>query len=719
MLVFANGGRIRLEETGRIVDTIRDTVRDAEAVFETLMRGVHDAFQNHLKPVGPGSADEAGHATDAANAPGELDALQPDPEDGEDWPGTVQLDLAGAPINLNGALVLASRLIGVPDGSTLSHGANIGGGVWDVDPSGLGVLQIAPPWGHEEPIDLKLELAVTHRHGAEGDHRDFTIVIIPVPVMPAGGSEEDTIVPEPLPFEVGLPSIADAPGLPSAVAMDVSGSMGAPLLLGGRDAETGEPLLSGAPPDGIDAAYMHFLLSGVPDGAALSSGYPCGDGTWIVAQEQLPGLMFHPPRGLAGRLDLIFTAVVLDPEGRVLTRDARFTVSVSEADGMAASAYEAAAVKPYRERLPAGTLPSATGVPGRQIRLDLPALDEPDLDAVVISGLPPGARLRGAQRDDAGLYAVPRDGLDAVSVIPSPEQGDFRLKVTSTDIHGDVLVDTLTVNVVPVRAHVEILPVAQKDGGGIGLSVRAETGDPETELRGVVIGDLPPGTAISAGFYNPRTGNWVMSLAAAADVVLRPPPDCEDDISITIRAVAVERTGRTVSDTRRVRLRRAVESRRPQAPVAEDDAELENLDEPEPIAEPAEPVAAEPMPVAEAALEPELEPEPVLESGPGQIPEPEPEPAIELEPVAALEPDPPVPENRDSCTISVSRPANGPAGGDEAGNGSMTGARSKLSDFAGRNGHGAASFTDDEDPADPPLRRAVIGGGILAQRATP
>lgn len=750
MLVFANGGRIRLEETGRIVDMIRDTARDAEAVFETLMRGVSEAFRDHVDtppeaeadraPPAPGASGEATEATGAEPA-GSADG----PAEGDDWPESVQLDLAAAPINLNGALVLAARLIGVPEGAKLSHGANMGGGVWDVDPSGLSVLQIAPAWGHDGAFDLKLELAVTHRNGNDGDHRDFTIVIVPVPVVYGEESPEAAA----LPFEVGLPSIADEPGLPAAMALDVTAAADTPVLLGGRDIETGEPVLSGSPPPGVDAAYLHFLLSGVPDGAILSSGYPCGDGTWVIAQEQLPGLMFLPPEGFAGRLDLIFTAVVLDPQGRILTRDSRFTVNVLEdppGERGAAILREASPVKPYRERLPPGTLASAAGVPGRPIRLDLSALDEPDLEAVVISGIPPDARLRGALRDADGLWAVPREGRDAVSIVPAPDSGDFRIKVTSTDRNGDVLVDTITVNIMPVRAHVSVTPVPAREGGGIALSITAECGDAETELRGVVIGDLPAGTGISAGFYNPRTGNWVMSLAAAADVIVAPPEDCADDLAVTVRTVAIESRGSTVSDTRRVRLRRA----------RTDDADA-----------PAERVRPAPAPGPASAVPETVAPETVAratvaretaaldENTPGaadQFPqdrfladkphadqplaEPEPE-DLEIAPMptaenraAAAAPSEaaatPRAEaatgardgsgpNHDSCVVSVRRPALA----NDAGTGFMTGGRADLTAFAGRNGHAAASFTDDEDAGELHLRPSPISRATVAQRATP
>lgn len=71
----------------------------------------------------------------------------------------------------------------------------------------------------------------------------------------------------------------------------------------------------------VDAAtgttLSSVVIDGVPIGARLNAGRSSGDGSWILPPDALPNLALVPPRGFAGEMSLLVSAVAVDGLERV------------------------------------------------------------------------------------------------------------------------------------------------------------------------------------------------------------------------------------------------------------------------------------------------------------------------------------------------------------------------------------------------------------------
>jgi hypothetical protein len=157
--------------------------------------------------------------------------------------------------------------------------------------------------------------------------------------------------------------------------------------------------------DGIDADRIAVVIvRGVPPGGALSAGFDDGDGRWVMSPRQLAGLTLTPPLGWSEALTLEVTAVALrNRAGDFATATERVTVTPDA--------------------------PAETVVP---LAID-PAVvraGDPMLSALMIRGVPPGARLSAGTYDPATDGWVLRpDQLEALTVTVPVGQGDFTLTV--------------------------------------------------------------------------------------------------------------------------------------------------------------------------------------------------------------------------------------------------------------------------------------------------
>ncbi len=157
--------------------------------------------------------------------------------------------------------------------------------------------------------------------------------------------------------------------------------------------------------DGVEAdRTVIVIVDGVPPGGVLSAGIDEGDGRWLLSPRQLAGLTLSPPPGWSAALALEVTAVaVRNRTGEFGTATESVVVTLGA---------------------PAGTV-ARLAIEPAAIRDGGPALS-----ALMIRGVPPGARLSAGTYDPATDGWVLRpDQLAGLTLAAAAGQADFTLTV--------------------------------------------------------------------------------------------------------------------------------------------------------------------------------------------------------------------------------------------------------------------------------------------------
>ena len=157
--------------------------------------------------------------------------------------------------------------------------------------------------------------------------------------------------------------------------------------------------------EGVDPVRIAVLIvDGVPPGGVLSAGIDDGDGRWLISPRHLLGLTLTPPAGWTGDPTFEVTAVaVRNRTGEFATASERVVLT----PGSAAEAPLPLALDP--------ALLQAAG---------------PAMDAMMIRGVPPGARLSAGTYDAATDGWVLRpDQLEGLAITAPAGQVDVTLTV--------------------------------------------------------------------------------------------------------------------------------------------------------------------------------------------------------------------------------------------------------------------------------------------------
>ena len=157
--------------------------------------------------------------------------------------------------------------------------------------------------------------------------------------------------------------------------------------------------------EGVDPDRIAVLIvDGVPPGGVLSAGIDDGDGRWLISPRHLLGLTLTPPAGWTGDPSFEVTAVaVRNRTGEFATASERVVLT----PGAAAEAPLPLALDP--------ALLQAAG---------------PALDALMIRGVPPGARLSAGTYDAAtGGWVLRPDQLEGLAITAPAGEVDGTLTV--------------------------------------------------------------------------------------------------------------------------------------------------------------------------------------------------------------------------------------------------------------------------------------------------
>ncbi|WP_288348720.1 Ig-like domain-containing protein [uncultured Thalassospira sp.] len=382
--------------------------------------------------------------------------------------------------------VLAITISGVPDGATLSAGADNGDGTWTLSPDQLEGLTITPAEDFSGSFDLGV--AAT---SADGDD-----------VATTTGS-----------ITVDVAGVADAPTLDVA---DASGNEDSSIAL---DIDAGQ----------MDSSeLLTVTISGVPDGAALSAGRDNGDGIWTLSPDQLEGLTITPAEDFSGSFELGVTAQSVDGEDVAATTGS-ITVDVT---GVADA--------------PTLETSNASGSEDSAIELDIDAglTDSSEVLSITISGVPDGATLSAGTDNGDGTWTLNPDQLEGLTITPAEDfSGSFDLGVTAQSADGEDVATTtgsITVDVAGV-ADAPTLDVADASGNedsAIALDIDAGLTD-SSEVLSVTISGVPDGATLSAGTDN-GDGTWTLSPDQLEGLTITPAEDFSGSFDLGVTATSAD-----------------------------------------------------------------------------------------------------------------------------------------------------------------------------------
>ncbi|MBO6773626.1 MAG: hypothetical protein JJ898_20070, partial [Thalassospira sp.] len=382
--------------------------------------------------------------------------------------------------------VLSVTISGVPDGATLSAGADNGDGTWTLSPDQLEGLTITPA----EDFSGSFDLGVTAT-SADGDDVATTTGSITVDV--AGVADAPTL------------DVADASGNEdSAIALDIDAGL----------TDSSE--------------VLSVTISGVPDGATLSAGTDNGDGTWTLNPDQLEGLTITPAEDFSGSFDLGVTATSADGED-VATTTGSITVDVA---GVADA--------------PTLEVADASGSEDSAIALDIDAglTDSSEVLSITISGVPDGATLSAGTDNGDGTWTLSPDQLEGLTITPAEDfSGSFDLGVTATSADGEDVATTtgsITVDVAGV-ADAPTLDVADASGSedsAIALDIDAGLTD-SSEVLSVTISGVPDGATLSAGTNN-GDGTWTLNPDQLEGLTITPAEDFSGSFDLGVTATSAD-----------------------------------------------------------------------------------------------------------------------------------------------------------------------------------
>ncbi|MBA1157363.1 Ig-like domain-containing protein [Microvirga mediterraneensis] len=422
----------------------------------------------------------------------------------EDRP--IPLNVSAALVDTDGSEALTVRILGVPDGASLSPGTRQPDGSWGVAPADLAHLSITPPQDFSGTIKLTLEATV--RESSNGSTATRSIG-----------------------FRVDVEDVSDTPLVSVHDAA-------------GREDEWTSLDLGATLADSDGSETLSVTILGVPSGARLSHGTRAPDGSWQVLPGELADLAILPPENFSGPLSLTLRATAVSPNGATATHEAPFRVHVEAvADTPVVGVHDAAT----REDQP--------------IALDLAAAltdtDGSEVLLLVIEGLPPGARLSAGSDTGNGRWTLTPGQLAGLTLTP-PLDWSGRMDLTLVaQARESSNGSTATVRApfsVAVEAVADAPQVAAQDVAGredtpVALDLSAMLKDRDgSEVLAVVIRGVPDGAALSHGTRQPD-GSWNVAPADLADLKFIPKPDFSGPVDLRIEATARESNGDTATST--------------------------------------------------------------------------------------------------------------------------------------------------------------------------
>ncbi len=432
----------------------------------------------------------------------------------------------------------------LPAGASLSAGIDNGDGSWTLTPDLLDGLAITPPQDYSGTFDLVI-------HATSTD----------------GGVATETI-------DVSVAPMAD---VPVVAVTDANGAEDTAIVLS----------IAAGMPGGTAETVDSVIVTGVPDGAALSTGTDNGDGSWTLTAGDLDGLSITPPADYNGVFNL--------------------GVHVTSTDGGVASSALTVHVGAVSD-IPVIAVSDVTGAEDSAIALNIaagmPVGTHETLDTIILSGVPDGTILSAGTDNGDGTWDLMAVDLAGLTLTPPVNySGAMALSVTAVSSDGGTATSTFNTALTPI-ADVPVLQVSdvvvtlsdigdgieiegtrrsdelygtqgddEIDGGAghdliygdsdmlppssddeatgtpmvVVLDVDAALADIDgSEALSITIANVPPGANLSAGADN-RDGTWTLlghDLEQLDSLTMTLPASAPlETFTLTVSAVATEVAG--------------------------------------------------------------------------------------------------------------------------------------------------------------------------------
>ena len=182
----------------------------------------------------------------------------------------------------------------------------------------------------------------------------------------------------------------------------------------------------------------------------------------------------------------------------------------------------------------------------------------PEVSAVTLGNVPPGAVLSAGADNGDGTWSLAVADLEGLTITPPPRwTGEINLVVsalTKSDDAATLPTTAFGISVLPAGAEVPLPPAPEPEPPPapepgietpiIGLEIDTGLEDEEAaEDIAVIISGVPAGAALSAG-SDAGGGTWILTAADLSGLGLRPPADADGDF---ILGIAVTRTDEVVA----------------------------------------------------------------------------------------------------------------------------------------------------------------------------
>ena len=438
---------------------------------------------------------------------------------------------------------------------------------------------IDPSWGFSAPIGTYDDVAGTWTVVLPaGDSLDTLLTFTPPAdsdidltglTATATATDPDTSLSAdsaPDDFNVLVDAVADEPDVE---AQDDSGLEGATLDID-VSALTGEEVNNGVGSDDGSEAITHYEISGVPAGFTLSAGTETapGSGVYVLTPAEIAGLTITPnDSNFSGSITLTATAY---------TEDGPTDGEFDSADNTASASDDFTltwkpVVNPPSVEVNQGVddvLVKEDGTIDVQITSALG--DNPGANeflTVVVEGIDPSWGFSapiGTYDDVAGTWTVvlpAGDSLDTLLTFTPPADSDVDLTgltatATATDPDVSLSADSapddfnVLVDAVADTPNLNAGSGAGEEGTTIPLTITTSVNDTDgSEVIEVIkIGNLPAGTTLTAGTYDPVDDVWLLDPADLAGLGINVPDGVVGNFELTVESVAYEQNTSGVED---------------------------------------------------------------------------------------------------------------------------------------------------------------------------
>ncbi|MCW5729147.1 MAG: hypothetical protein KIT20_00200 [Alphaproteobacteria bacterium] len=209
----------------------------------------------------------------------------------------------------------------------------------------------------------------------------------------------------------------------------------------------------------------------------------------------------------------------------------------------------------FEASTPSLSVVAASGKEDQPIALNIQAAltdtDGSETLAIVISGVPAGAKLSAGTDMGNGVWSLNQAQLAGLTLTPPKNSdADFALKVTAvaTESNGGATASAEAVLAVAVEAVADLPDLAVKAASGqedqaVALDIQAALTDTDgSEILSVRIDGLPAGASLSAG-SDLGDGSWVLTPADLANLKFNPPANWAGEATLQVVATAMEKNG--------------------------------------------------------------------------------------------------------------------------------------------------------------------------------